>query len=173
MDIQRVSDELEIASVLHRYARAVDGKDWDLWRSLFTEDAVIDYSSVGGVVGDREEVSAWLERGLALMPMTQHFISNIEADIDGDTATVRAMFYNPMLLPGATTISACGGYYHHLMVRSEARLAQQAPARREPLVRQSAESRAAGRAARPGPVTCGHARKEAPSRAAQVPTGED
>jgi hypothetical protein len=119
MDIQRVSDELGIASVLNRYARAVDGKDWDLWRSLFTEDAVIDYSSVGGVVGDREEVSAWLERGLALMPMTQHFISNIEADIDGDTATVRAMFYNPMLLPGATTISACGGYYHHLMVRTE------------------------------------------------------
>ena len=118
MDIQRVSDELEIASVLNRYARAVDGKNWDLWRSLFTEDAVIDYSSVGGVVGDREEVSDWLERGLALMPMTQHFISNIEADIDGDTATVRAMFYNPMLLPGATTTSACGGYYHHLMVRS-------------------------------------------------------
>lgn len=119
MDIQRVSDELEIASVLHRYARAVDGKDWDLWRSLFTEDAVIDYSSVGGVVGDREEVSGWLERGLSLMPMTQHFISNIEVDIDGDTATVRAMFYNPMLLPGATTTSACGGYYHHLMVRTE------------------------------------------------------
>ena len=28
MDIQRISDELEIASVLHRYARAVDGQDW-------------------------------------------------------------------------------------------------------------------------------------------------
>ena len=51
MDIQRISDELEIASVLNRYARAVDGKDWDLWRSLFTDDADIDYSSVGGPVG--------------------------------------------------------------------------------------------------------------------------
>ena len=120
MDIQRISDELEIASVLHRYARAVDGRNWDLWRSLFTEDAVIDYSSVGGAVGDREVVSAWLERGLALLPMTQHFISNIEADIDGGTATVRAMFYNPMMFPGASTISACGGYYHHQMVRTEA-----------------------------------------------------
>jgi hypothetical protein len=28
MDVQRISDELEIASVLNRYARAVDGKDW-------------------------------------------------------------------------------------------------------------------------------------------------
>ena len=52
------------------------------------------------------------------MPMTQHFITNVEADIDGDTATVRAMFYNPMLLPGATEASACGGYYHHVMVRT-------------------------------------------------------
>ncbi|MCX2931300.1 nuclear transport factor 2 family protein [Mycobacterium sp. CVI_P3] len=118
MDIQRISDELEIASVLHRYARAVDGKDWDLLRSLFTDDAHLDYSCVGGPAGGREEVCGWLERSLTLMPMTQHFVTNIEADIDGDTATVRAMFYNPMLLPGASETSACGGYYHHVMVRT-------------------------------------------------------
>lgn len=76
--LQRVSDELEIASLLHRYARAVDTGDWDLWRSLFTEDAVIDHGSVGGAVGDRDEVSAWLECSLAQLPMTQHYISNIE-----------------------------------------------------------------------------------------------
>ena len=118
MDLQRISDELEITRLLHRYARAVDGRDWDLWRSLFTTDAQIDYSSAGGVVGGPEEVSAWLERSLAVMPMTQHYISNVEADVTGDTAAVRAMFYNPMLLPGATRISACGGYYHHRMVRT-------------------------------------------------------
>lgn len=118
MDIQRISDELEIASVLTRYARAVDDKDWDLLRSLFTDDAHLDYSSVGGPAGGREEVCSWLERSLTLMPMTQHFVTNIDADIDGDTATVRAMFYNPMLLPGASETSACGGYYHHVMVRT-------------------------------------------------------
>ncbi|HNA49239.1 MAG TPA: nuclear transport factor 2 family protein, partial [Mycobacterium sp.] len=119
MDLQRISDELEITGLLHRYARAVDGRDWDLWRSLFTADAHIDYSSAGGLVGGRDEVSAWLERSLALLPMTQHYITNVEADITGDTAAVRAMFYNPMLLPGATSISACGGYYHHRLVRTE------------------------------------------------------
>jgi hypothetical protein len=119
MDIQRISDELEIASVLNRYARAVDSKDWQLLRSLFTDDAELDYSSVGGPAGGREEVCGWLERSLTLMPMTQHFVTNIEADIDADTATVRAMFYNPMLFPGATETSACGGYYHHVMVRTE------------------------------------------------------
>lgn len=125
MDIQRISDKLEIASVLNRYARAVDSKDWDLLRSLFTADAELDYSSIGGPAGDRDEVCDWLERSLALMPMTQALnhqhrsVTNIDADIDGDTATVRAMFYNPMLFPGATETSACGGYYHHVMVRTE------------------------------------------------------
>ncbi|KAA0107536.1 nuclear transport factor 2 family protein [Mycolicibacterium sp. P1-5] len=118
MDLQRVSDELEIASVLHRYARAVDSHNWDLLRSLFTDEAQLDYSCVGGPAAGRDEVCSWLERSLQLMPMTQHFVTNIEADIDGDTATVRAMFYNPMLLPGASETSACGGYYHHVMVRT-------------------------------------------------------
>ena len=37
--------------LLYRYARAVDTKDWDLYRSVFTDDAHIDYSSAGAVVG--------------------------------------------------------------------------------------------------------------------------
>ena len=45
MDPQVVSDELAIAALLNRYARAVDTKDWDLYRSVFTDDAHIDYSA--------------------------------------------------------------------------------------------------------------------------------
>jgi 3-phenylpropionate/cinnamic acid dioxygenase small subunit len=37
-----VSDEAEIARLLYRYARAVETKDWELYRSVFTQDAVID-----------------------------------------------------------------------------------------------------------------------------------
>jgi SnoaL-like domain len=47
-----------------------------------------------------------------------HYITNIESEIDGDTAKVRAMFYNPMQLPGMTEPSYCGGYYHHELVRT-------------------------------------------------------
>jgi hypothetical protein len=35
---------------------------------------------------------------------------HIESQIDGDTAQVRAMFYNPMQLPGMADLSYCGGY---------------------------------------------------------------
>lgn len=119
MDLQRIGDELEIASLLHRYARAVDTGDWELWRSLFTDDAVIDYSSVGGPAGDRVEISEWLRASMELLPMRQHFISNIEIIAHrGDSATVRAMFFNPFQIGGVAELCYCGGYYHHQMVRT-------------------------------------------------------
>lgn len=118
MDIQDISDRLEIEALLNKYARAVDTRDWDLWRSLFTDDAVVDYSSAGAIAGSRDEVAEWLEQALGAMQMMQHFISNVEAEIDGDSAQVRAMFYNPMKLPGMDELSFCGGYYHHTLVRT-------------------------------------------------------
>jgi hypothetical protein len=113
-----VSDDAEIARLLYRYARAVDTKDWELYRSVFTDDAHIDYSSAGAVVGSRDEVVDWFATNFGVLPWSMHYITNIEADIDGDTARVRAMFYNPMQLPGMSEMSACGGYYHHELVRT-------------------------------------------------------
>lgn len=112
-------DQLAITALLNRYARAVDTKDWELYRSVFTEDAMIDYSSAGAVVGSRDEVVDWFAANFGAIPWTMHYITNVEIlDSSGDAATVRAMFYNPMLLPGMTEMSACGGYYHHEVVRT-------------------------------------------------------
>ena len=111
-------DQLEIRALLARYARGVDTKDWQLYRSVFTDDAHIDYTSAGAIAGGRDEVIDWLSAGFATTPWSMHYITNVEADIDGDTATVQAMFYNPMQLPGMSTQSACGGYYHHELMRT-------------------------------------------------------
>ncbi|WP_264022485.1 nuclear transport factor 2 family protein [Mycolicibacterium pyrenivorans] len=113
-----MSDETAIAQLLYRYARAVDTKDWQLYRSVFTDDAHIDYSSAGAAVGGRDEVADWLAAGFGTIPWSMHYITNIESDVTGDTASVRAMFYNPMQLPGMAEQSACGGYYHHELVRT-------------------------------------------------------
>lgn len=118
MDVQRIGDELEIAALLNKYARAVDTKDWELYRSVFTDDAHIDYSSAGALSGSREQVVEWLAQGFAAMPMSMHYITNVESQIAGDTAHVRAMFYNPMRLPGKSELSYCGGYYYHELVRT-------------------------------------------------------
>jgi ketosteroid isomerase-like protein len=119
MDLRRISDELEISALLNRYARAVDTKDWALYRSVFTEDAYIDYSSAGAIAGGREQVVDWLAQGFAAVPMSVHYITNIESQIDGDTAQVRAMFYGSMQLPGMADLSYCGGYYYHELVRTD------------------------------------------------------
>ncbi|MAE94705.1 MAG: hypothetical protein CL910_08605 [Deltaproteobacteria bacterium] len=97
--LQELSDRLEIDDLLTRYATGVDRKDWDLWESCFTEDAVIDYTAFGGIRGGVAEVRAWLEKTMAMFPMSQHMILNKEIAIEGDTATSRAGFYNPMSLP--------------------------------------------------------------------------
>jgi SnoaL-like protein len=118
MDAQRVSDELEIRALLHRYASAVDTKDWALYRTVFTDDAHIDYP--GTATGSREEVTDFMSTGFSAgVPWSMHYITNIEAEIDEDSATVRAMFYNPMQLPGMSEQSYCGGYYHHELVRTQ------------------------------------------------------
>jgi 3-phenylpropionate/cinnamic acid dioxygenase small subunit len=118
MDLQQISDELEIAALLTRYATAVDTKDWTLYRSVFTDDAHIDYSSAGAIAGTRDEVADWLAQAFEATPMTMHYVTNVETDIVGDTASVRAMFYNPMQLPGNSELSSCGGYYNHRLVRT-------------------------------------------------------
>ena len=117
MDQQTLADRIEINDLLTRYAHAVDSKDWVLYRTVFTPDAFIDYESAGGIKGDREEVANWLEQTMAGFPMTQHLISNIGVTLEGDTAHVRAMFYNPMGMPTGKNFF-CGGWYNHDLVRT-------------------------------------------------------
>jgi hypothetical protein len=70
--------------------------------------------------GPRDEITEFLDSAFATIPMSMHYITNVETDVAGDSdlATVRAMFYNPMQLPGMPDMSSCGGYYHHEMVRT-------------------------------------------------------
>ena len=118
-ELRAVHDRLEIHELLARYARAVDDRDWDLYRSVFTDDAHIDYTSAGGIAGGRDEVADFLAEAFAGVRWAQHYVTNVEVDLDGDRAEVRAMFYNPMHLPGMSEPSFCGGRYRHQMVRTE------------------------------------------------------
>jgi len=114
-----VSDLEDISGLLHRYARAVDTSDWELYRSVFTDDAHIDYSSAGAAAGPRDEIVDWFVAGWGAIEWSMHYITNVEVlSSDGDLATVRAMFYNPFRIKGMAEMSTCGGYYHHELVRT-------------------------------------------------------
>lgn len=117
MDIQQISDHLEIQALITRYAKAVDRKDWDLYRSVFTDDAFIDYTSAGGVASGVEEMVAWLDTSLAHFATTQHFIGNFDININGDSATVEVMVHNPIVMADKS-LWQVGGWYHHELVRT-------------------------------------------------------
>jgi hypothetical protein len=121
MSPQDLADRIEIDDLLTRYATGIDRKEWDLWETCFTGDAHIDYSAFGGTKGNVKEVRKWLEETMAGFPMTQHLVVNREILIDGDAATARSAFYNPMGVPGGDgpdRLFFCGGYYHDKLVRT-------------------------------------------------------
>jgi len=79
-------DERDIRSLIHRYATALDGKDWSTLRDCFTSDALVTYETIGDLHG-AEAVVATCRQALARMDRTQHLIGNIEARVDGASAT--------------------------------------------------------------------------------------
>ena len=117
MDRQALADRIAAEDLLTRYATAVDRRDWQQYRSIFTADAEIDYTSAGGIAGTVDEIVEFLSTSLEIFEMTQHLVSNIDLEVNGESATVTAMFNNPMRLPGGATWFT-GGWYHHDLVRT-------------------------------------------------------
>ena len=119
--IQEISDLLEIQSLLTSYCTSIDSKQYDGLDSVFISDAFIDYTSAGGIKGHFPEVKAWLEEVLGLFSMTQHAVTNFDIRVDGDKATSRCIFYNPMGLntpEGKMPMFFVGGYYNDELVRT-------------------------------------------------------
>ena len=122
MDLTELSARLEIADVLTRYTRAVDTKTFADLEHVFTADAVLDYSSVGGPVGSPAEVVPWVAQGLAGFARHQHMLGQLDILFTGDDeAEVTAYFTNPMVSVGpggVETLWEVGGYYHHTVRRT-------------------------------------------------------
>lgn len=126
MDLQEISDRLEINDVLIRYTRAIDTGDWDRLDTVFTPDARIDYTESGGIAAPYAEVKPWLAEMLpAFFPKRMHTLGQVEIALDGDAAEVSAYFHNPMPIDrqsddghGGEAIVEVGGIYHHSMTRT-------------------------------------------------------
>jgi 3-phenylpropionate/cinnamic acid dioxygenase small subunit len=116
-----IADRFEIEDLLTRYATAVDTRDWGLYQTVFTADAVIDYTSSGGIRGELEEVTKWLADALSIFSMSQHMVTNRDIRVAGDTATSRSYFYNPMgrtKRDGTMDLMFVGGYYRDQLRRT-------------------------------------------------------
>ncbi|MBV5242773.1 MULTISPECIES: nuclear transport factor 2 family protein [Mycolicibacterium] len=123
MTLEEISDRLEIQQLLIDYSTAIDAKRFDDLDSVFTADAYIDYRVSGGVDGRFPEVKAWLAEVLPNFPAYYHMLGNVDVRLgsDGNTATSRAICFNPMVMGGdAGQIYFVGIWYVDEFVRTEA-----------------------------------------------------
>ncbi len=121
MDLLEISDRLEITDVITRYTRAIDTRSFGDLDTVFTADAILDYSAVGGPNAPLEEARAFIEKGLAGFTRYQHVIGQVSIELMGDEARATAYFTNPMISTapdGTETLWEVGGYYHHELVRT-------------------------------------------------------
>jgi hypothetical protein len=78
----------EVLDVLARFAHGIDGRDWELYRSVFADVVDVDYTSYRpGSVG-RVTADDWVDRARRLFPgldATSHLLVNpwFRRDVDG------------------------------------------------------------------------------------------
>jgi len=118
LSLQEISDRMEIADLLARYSAAIDGRDWDSLDRLFTDDAVIDYTEMGGIRGTLAEQKAFLAQVMPGFVGFQHLTATSTFDIDGDVARVRTICFNPMVVTDEQQVLFCGLWYRDVLVRT-------------------------------------------------------
>ncbi len=100
MELQEISDRMEIEILLNTYTDIIDTKNWNKMDEIFTPDAEFDYTEVGGIKGRLPEIKEWLAKALAHFPVTQHLIGKPHITFSGgDKADCKTLVHNPMVLP--------------------------------------------------------------------------
>ncbi|SEQ25808.1 SnoaL-like domain-containing protein [Solimonas aquatica] len=112
--LQTLLDQQALQALITAYAYAIDERDWDRLDAIFTSDAHIDYTAMGGIAGAYPEIRKWLPLALARFPGYMHLMGNCQFEISGDEASGKIACFNPMVLPmpdGGTDTMFLGLWY--------------------------------------------------------------
>jgi 3-phenylpropionate/cinnamic acid dioxygenase small subunit len=107
----------DVTEVLVRYATGIDNRDWDLFRTCFTDDCDADYGPIGHWHG-ADEITEWMRRSHAPAGHTMHRISNVV--VHSGEGGARARSYVDALVLAADNKSGTRavGYYDDDLVRT-------------------------------------------------------
>ena len=110
-------DQHDIADVLVRYATGIDRRDWALFRTCFTDDAIAEYDGIATWT-DVDAITDFMTTAHASMGHTLHRLSNQAIIVDGDAATARC--YVDAVLMAADGLSGINtfGFYDDDLVRT-------------------------------------------------------
>ncbi len=101
--LRQLLDRTEIGDVQLRYATGTDTRNWELFRTCFTDELEVDFSSGFGLPGVRLRADDWVRRTAPRMnalQATQHVITNHVITFEDDNhatcvAYVQARHHNP------------------------------------------------------------------------------
>jgi len=110
-------DKADISDVVIRYATGIDMRDWDLYRSCFTDE--IDVETDKSMHLKADEWVAKVRRLISGFKATQHISSNHVITVNGDEATCVSYLQAQHYLPSETGSNCItfGGYYVNALVR--------------------------------------------------------
>ena len=89
LDMEFIQTEATLKNLIYLFARSIDRVDEELMRELFWPDATDDH---GLFTGTAEDYVAWVIPLLKSMNGTQHTISNILVEVEGDKASAETYF---------------------------------------------------------------------------------
>lgn len=121
LSLQEISDRIEIQDLITAYSYAIDTRNWDALDDVFTPDARIDYSEMGGSKGDVAETKRFLRKAMTQFSSFQHMVATSQIKLRGDVAEGRTICHNPMVLDrgkGETHTFFCGLWYRDRFVRT-------------------------------------------------------
>lgn len=112
-----LQDRLDITDVLVRYATGIDRRDWPLFRTVFTDDCVLDYGEIGCWDGV-DAVADFMEQTHAMAGYTLHRMTNQAIAVDGESASARS--YVDALIMSADNTSGVNavGFYDDDLTRT-------------------------------------------------------
>jgi 3-phenylpropionate/cinnamic acid dioxygenase small subunit len=110
-------DREDIADVLLRYATGIDRRDWQLFRTVFTDDCVLDYGEIGSWQGV-DAVTAFMQQAHAMAGHTMHRLTNQVITVDGDEAQARTYVDALIMLNDSTSGVNAAGFYDDDIVRT-------------------------------------------------------
>lgn len=121
-------DRAAITDIVTRMGWCLDRRDWDGLKALFTEQVYTDYTDLWG--GEPQEATvdellatdrqgSW-RRTMDGLEATQHLITSVLVDIDGDnaSATANVIGVHRLVNPHGSPLWTVGGTYDFQLVRT-------------------------------------------------------
>ena len=105
-----------------KYATGIDRRQWDLYRSIFADEVIMDFSSWSGSPASTMSADDWtagVRATLEPFDATQHVLTNFVVDIAGDSAacTCYMSAHHHLVIHGERHLHSIGGYYVHKLER--------------------------------------------------------